>query len=189
MAWGLLFQPAVIAFLEVGASESLTVTSQAIAAAYHLNAQLVMPTLIPGSLPLTLPGPIGIGVGLEASFKLAQAISSGPPPSSVWLPAASAVIAYWTGAQFSPMPPPPGGLLGINNTVLFPGIPNTLAEDLGTAFKAGQPAQSAQEGAVLVASALSSAFQKHLLTISGLWTGTAPGLPPIPFAFPWIGLT
>lgn len=188
MPWGVSFQSTITAFLTIGQSASKELTAQTIANAYHSDAQLVSPLLIPGSLPLILPGPSGIEQGFIASFTLAEAISASEPPVDVWQPAAASIIAYWTGVQFAPMPPPPGGLLGTTNSVLFPGEPSSLAASLGSAFKAGQVAPTKGVAAALVAAALNVAFVGHLTQVSGLWIGTAPGAPPVPFTFPWTGL-
>jgi len=188
MPWGVSFQSTTTSFLAIGRAESLNLAAQTIAAAYHTDALLVNPLLIPGSTPLSLPGPSGIQAGFETSFTLAQELKAGPVPSQVWLPAASSIITYWTGAQFNPLIPAPGGLLGTTSSVLFPGDANSLAEGIATAFRAGQPALTQADGASLVAAALNAAFISHLATVSGLWVGTAPGAPPIPYTFPWTGL-
>lgn len=188
MPWGALFQSTITAFLTIGQSANKELTAQTIANTYHSDAQLVSPLLIPGSLPLLLPGPSGIEQGLIASFTLAEAISAGEPPVDIWQPAAASIITYWTGVQFAPMPPPPGGLLGVTSSVLFPGESSSLAASLGSAFKAGQMAPTKEAAATLVAAALNAAFVGHLTQVSGLWIGTAPGVPPVPFTFPWAGL-
>lgn len=188
MPWGVSFQSTTTAFLTIGQSASKELAAQTIANAYHSDAQLVSPLLIPGSLPLLLPGPSGIEQGFIASFTLAEAISAGDPPVDIWQPAAASIVAYWTGVQFIPMPPPPGGLLGAISSVLFPGESSSLAASLGSAFKAGQMAPTKEAAASLVAAALNSAFVGHLTQVSGLWIGTAPGVPPIPFTFPWVGI-
>lgn len=188
MPWGVSFQSTITAFLTIGQSASKELTAQTIANAYHSDAQLVSPLLIPGSLPLLLPGPSGIAQGFLASFILAEALSAGEPPIDIWQPAAASIVAYWTGVQFIPMPPPPGGLLGTVNSVLAPGESSSLASSLHVAFKAGMPAPTKEAAASLVAAALNSAFVGHLTQVSGLWIGTAPGVPPIPFTFPWVGI-
>jgi len=189
MPWGLTFQPSMTAFLAANNSASAEIAAQTIATLYHTDAQLISPTLVPGSLPLTLPGPGGIQAGFLASFNAAFNIKEGVIPDTIWMPAASSIITYWTGVQFAPMPPAPGGLLGTTNTVLFPGEPSSLASSISAAFKAGQPAITSIDGASLVASALNIAFVSHLAQVSGIWIGTAPGAPPIPYIFPWVGLT
>jgi hypothetical protein len=39
-----------------------------------------------------------------------------------------------------------------------------------------------------VAQELDLAILKHLSTITGVWTGTAPGTPPPPLVLPWVGI-
>ena len=189
MPWGATFQSTITAFLAANNSASRELTAQTIASLYHADAQLTSPTLIPGSTPLTLPGPSGIQAGFLASFNAAFAITEGEVPDSIWLPAASSVVAYWTGVQFNPLVPAPGGLLGTTSTVLFPGEASALASQLGAAFKAGLSATTSAQGAALVAAALNGAFVSHLAQVSGTWIGTAPGAPPIPYIFPWVGIT
>jgi hypothetical protein len=188
MPFGSSFQSTITTFLAVGNSPSKEITASTIASAYLADAALVFPTLIPGSTPLTLPGPSGIEAGFLASFTLGEQMLTEPTPE-MWMPAASAIITFWTAIQFNPLIPAPGGLLGINSTVLFPGEPSSLAAGIWTAMKAGMPATTSQQGAVLVATALNAAFISHLSTVSGLWSGTAPGAPPIPYTFPWVGIT
>ena len=192
MPWGATFQSTITAFLAANNSASRELTAQTIASLYHADALLVSPTLIPGSTPLTLPGPSGIQAGFLASFNAAFAITEGQVgqvPDSIWLPAASSVVTYWTGVQFNPLVPAPGGLLGTTSTVTFPGEPSALASQLGAAFKAGLSATTSAQGAALVAAALNGAFVSHLTTVSGTWIGTAPGAPPVPYTFPWAGIT
>ena len=192
MPWGVSFQSTITAFLAANNSASRELTAQTIASLYHADAQLASPTLIPGSTPLTLPGPSGIQAGFLASFNAAFAITEGQVgqvPDSIWLPAASSVVTYWTGVQFNPLVPAPGGLLGVTSTVLYPGDASALASQLGVAFKAGLPAVSAFQAASLVAAALNGAFVSHLAQVSGTWIGTAPGAPPVPYTFPWVGIT
>jgi hypothetical protein len=186
MPFGSTFQSTIISFLAVGNSPSKEMTASTIATAYLVDAALVFPTLIPGSTPLTLPGPSGIEAGFLASFTLCEQLTI-EPTSDAWMPAASAIVAFWAGMQFNPLIPAPGGLLGITSTVVFPGEPSSLAAGIWTAMKAGTPAMSNQQGAALVAAALNTAMIAHLAQITGLWAGTAPGVPPIPYVFPWVG--
>lgn len=189
MPFGSSFPGTLIPFLAAANSPSKEVSALTIASAYYTDALLVMPTLIPGATALSLPGPSGIEAGFIQSFTLAEQIKEGEPTPEVWVPAATSIVTFWTGAQFNPLIPAPGGLLGANNSVLFAGEPSSLASAIWTAMKAGLPAVTSIDGATLVANALNAAFISHLTTVSGLWSGTAPGAPPIPYIFPWVGLT
>lgn len=156
-----------------------TQTAQTIAQAYS-SAAVTTQTFF-GSLPI-LVGPIsGIEQGFLESFNSAKEIEEGEPEVNIWLSAASSIITYWTGAQFLPLPPPPGGSSGNTNTVLVPGIPLTLAADLKTAFSQDTPTDAATQ--------LNQAFVNHLTTIQGLWVGQTSSSPPTPFSFPWVSLT
>jgi len=159
-------------------------TAEEIAKFYGIAARTVIPSSPSwASTPITLKSDQIIASGFSTSFKLAKALSTGSYLTvnpSVWLPAATAIVTYWTGVTFLPMPPPPGGLVGATNVITFPGLPTPLNFDIGDAFK--------QEDAFKAARALNDAMIGHLSSVTGLWTGTAPGAPPPPFALPWVGL-
>ena len=160
---------------------------------YHLAAATVQ---TPYGAPVIKRGKARtIQLGFEASFQLAQewltfTIQDGDytvkewnneMPDSVWSPAAKSIVKYWTGAQMSLVPPPPGGLVGATNPVLVPGLTVALTPAISAAFKLGKT--------VPLCLALNVAFIAHLKTTSGLWTGTAPGVPsPVPYVFPWVTL-
>jgi len=186
MPFGSTFQNTIISFLAVGNSPSKEMTASTIATAYLVDAALVFPTLIPGSTPLTLPGSSGI----EAGFLAIVYIYANNLLWNLHLMLGCqllGIVAFWAGVQFNPLIPAPGGLLGITSTVVFPGEASSLAAGIWTAMKAGTPAMSNQQGAALVAAALNTAMIAHLAQVTGLWAGTAPGVPPIPYVFPWVG--
>ncbi len=181
MGWGSsLFTNALGAWLASNNASSDNATAEEIALTYGRAAKTVAPLPF-SSTPIGLKPNQIIAAGFIASFKLARLLKIGKPTPLVWLPAASAIVTYWTAVPFSPFPPPPGGLTGITHITTFPGLPTPLNFQIGAAFQKEDPYD--------VAEALDSAFKNHLLTVSGLWTGTAPAAPsPIPFVFPWVGL-
>lgn len=156
-------------------------TAKKIAEFYSHEAANVIPSAPQWpSNPISLNSDNIIEKGFSSSFKLARILTLGKPLPPVWLPAATAIVTYWTGVNFTPMPPPPGGLTGVSNNIIFPGLPSPLNFDIGKSFQMGDPYLTAKE--------LNSAILKHLSTITGLWVGTAPGTPPPPLSLPWSGL-
>lgn len=153
-----------------------------LALAYSISAKTASPkTPVFASLPVSLKPSSIIAQGFIDSMNLAFELDSSDPDSSIWLPASNAIISYWTGVIFSPLPPPPGGGIGTTNIIVFAGEPNQLAENITNAFKGKSPP--------IVATQLNFAFLTHLSSIKGLWTGFAvAGAPPPPFVLPWSGL-
>ena len=164
-------------------SASDDLTAEEIAKFYGRAARTVMPKAPKfASVPLTLKSDQIIAAGFSASFKLARALQIGVPLAAVWLPAATSIVTYWTGVTFTPMPPPPGGLVGTTNIVTVPGLPTPLNFGIQKAFR--------QEDPFKVARKLDSAMKGHLKQVTGVWTGTAPAFPsPVPLVVPWVGLS
>ena len=156
-----------------------TQTAQTIAQAYSSAAATAQTFFL--SLPISVGSVSGIEQGFLQSFNSAKEIEEGELDVNIWLSAASSIITYWTGAQFSPLPPPPGGSSGNTNTITIAGIPLSLASDLKTAFS--------QESAEASAIQLNQAFVNHLSTVQGIWVGQTSSTPPTPLSFPWVGLT
>lgn len=156
-------------------------TAMEIANYYSRSAVSVIP-LSPqwASNPLSLKPDTIIFGGFSSSFKLARLLTLGKPTPDIWLPAATSIVSYWSGVNFSPMPPPPGGLTGATNVITSPGSPTPLNSDITQAFQEGDPYGVAEK--------LNDAILKHLSTVTGLWTGTAPGTPPPPFSLAWTGI-
>tara|TARA_R100000808_G_C2122133_1_gene133200 strand:+ start:344 stop:892 length:549 start_codon:yes stop_codon:yes gene_type:complete len=181
MSWGSsIFENAVGYWLESNQAPNDDATAKEIASAYARAARTVSPRQFT-SKPIGLKSEQLIFGGFSASFKLARVLTIGKPNAAVWLPAASSIVAYWTAVTFSPMPPPPGGLTGITNITTVPGLPTPLNFQIGSAFQEEDPHK--------VAESLNSAMENHLMTVTGLWSGTAPAAPsPVPYAFPWVGL-
>jgi len=151
-----------------------------IAELYAASAITVQPTIF-FTVPLALNDASIIAQGFSTSFKAARELKDNIS-ADVWLPAASAIVAFWVDVMLNPLVPPPGGTLGVTNTVLVPGLPSPLNTDISDAF-------SVTDDPLLTATKLNAAFLNHLSTVTGLWAGFAPGLPPIPFPFPWVGLS
>ena len=178
-----LFIAGVGAWLANGDSASDDLTAEEIAKMYGRAARAVMPKSPKfAAVPLTLKSDQIIAAGFSASFKLARALQIGAPNAAVWLPAATSVVTYWAGVTFSPMPPPPGGLVGTTNVVTIPGLPTPLNFGIQKAFKQQNPFKCARQ--------LDKAMKGHLKLVTGLWTGTAPAAPsPVPLVVPWVGLS
>ena len=97
----------------------------------------------------------------QSSFIFGSAISQG-------------LITFWTGAQLSPLLPPPGSISVVPpNTVAVAGVP-ILRLEVGHDID--------------FTDSLVSFFQQHLQTLSGITIALVPAAPsPIPTPFPWTG--
>lgn len=84
------------------------------------------------------------------------------------------LITFWTGAQLSPLIPPPGSISVVPpNTVVVAGAP-ILRLEVGYDID--------------FTNSLVSFFQQHLQTLSGITIALIPATPsPIPTPFPWTG--
>lgn len=104
---------------------------------------------------------------------------------------ATAIVAYWLTAQFTPTPlHPPATTPTTGITLLFTGLPTPLDIAIETALKAGYKSSTTDDAVDKVASALELAFKTHLLLISGVYNGTmlvGTVVTPVP-PVPWIGL-
>lgn len=153
-------------------------TAIMIGTAYHSAASDTNPIQF-AAKPIGLKGPALITAGFKTSFESCKELF-GDDTVDNWKPAALGITLYWTAVPFSPTPPPPGGLVGATNVVVDPGAINPLAQDIFSAFNSDNIDECADK--------LTQAMVNHLLTVKGLWTGTAPGNPPPPFTFPWTSL-
>lgn len=169
------FVSGLTAFLQSNSARNENDTAKKIAQLYHAAVLTAMPTLVPGATPIGL-SPRPIESGFASSFKLGKALGKVPASPAIYAPAAAGVLAYWTGKTFNPAIPPPGGVPGGVNIVLFPGAPP--APQIFSAFKSMT--------APGVASALAGGFASHLLTVTGTWTGFTP--VGVPLVVPWVGL-
>ena len=168
-------QSGITAYLTSKSAKSEKDLANKIATLYNASVQTAFPTLVPGATPIGL-APKMIESGFVASFKLGKALGGSPTTPATWMPAAAGLVTYWTAKTFNPAIPPPGGVPGGVNIVVFPGVPP--APQLFSAFKAQTPAG--------VASALVGAFTTHLLSVTGTWTGVTP--VGVPLVVPWVGL-
>ena len=172
--WPIL-QSQLTRFLQKKEQENSRETARKIANLYHDAVRTAMPIIIPGATPIGGNKKL-IEDGFEASFKLAFNLGGVPNTPAQWTPAALGVVAYWTGLKFNPAVPAPGYVPGVNNIVVFPGVPP--APQIWSAMNARKES--------LVASKLVTAFVTHLQSISGVFTGNPIGSPsPVPF--PWVG--
>lgn len=101
---------------------------------------------------------------------------------SGWFIMAMGFIFYWVNSKFTPVPPmppstgPAPGPLG-GTTTTYQGDPKTLADDLKKALTVGSTEDTLNE--------LGMALSKHLLKVSGIYTGVGPAGPQVT---PWTGL-
>lgn len=101
---------------------------------------------------------------------------------SGWIIMAMGFIFYWVNAKFTPIPPmppstgPAPGPLG-GTTTIYQGDPKTLADDLKKALTVGSTEDTLNQ--------LGIGLSKHLLKVSGIYTGVGPAGAQVT---PWIGL-
>tara|TARA_B100000424_G_scaffold262181_1_gene247945 strand:- start:50 stop:589 length:540 start_codon:yes stop_codon:yes gene_type:complete len=120
---------------------------------------------------------------IEQAWKAAfaqQAASDTPLGVPCWLPVATSIVLYWTGALFEFKIPHPGTVSGVSNLVTFPGAPPPIAAAIDKAFK--------QEEAPKVAKELVNGYKTHLSTVTGLFTGLTPPPASAPLPVPWAGI-
>lgn len=179
MSWNKqLFRNTVYNWLSSQQADTEEDTAIMIGTAYHSAASDTNPVQFVAK-PIGLKGPALITAGFKTSFESCKELF-GDDTVDNWKPAALGITLYWTAVQFSPSPPPPGGLVGATNVVVDPGTINSLAQDIFYAFNSDNIDECADR--------LTLAMVNHLLTVKGLWTGTAPGSPPPPFTFSWTSL-
>ncbi len=127
--------------------------------------------------------PPGKEGSIESAWKgafSAQSNSDAPLGVPNWMPVDSAIVAYWTAAQFSPATPHPPTIAPISNMVVFPGAPGPMASAIDNAFK--------QEEASKVAKELVAGYKDHLGMVQGIYTGTIPPPASTPTPVPWAGI-
>lgn len=172
------FRDAVYDWLSSQQAPDEDATATFIGLEYHKASAAAVPVQFP-ALPTGLKGPLPVAAGFKTSFLACRELLVGATVNN-WKPAALGIITYWTAVPFAPTPPPPGGLVGVTNLVVNPGLVDPLAQDIFAAFSSATPEECADK--------LTLAMTNHLLTVKGLWTGTKPGSPPPPFVFPWTSL-
>jgi len=127
--------------------------------------------------------PPGKEGAIEAAWKgafAAQEKSDLPLGVPNWLPVDSAIVAYWTAAQFSPAIPHPPTIAPLSNMVVFPGAPGSIAPGIDAAFK--------KEEAAKVAAELVKTYESHIGTVQGIYMGLIPPLASTPTPVPWAGI-
>ena len=169
------FQSQLTAYLVSNKAKSEAETAKKIGQLYHQAVKTAMPILVPGAMPQGGSATI-IANGFKASFKLGKALGKLPNNPGIWAPAGAAVVTYWTGKMFTPVPPPTW-VSGVNN-VLVPGVP-----PIPLIYSAMQAKTAAG-----VASGLVGAFTTHLLSVSGLFNGPNAASAGAPVPFPWVGV-
>lgn len=172
------FRDAVYNWLSSQQAPDEESTATFIGLEYHKASAATVPVQF-AALPAGLKGPALVAAGFKTSFLACRELLTGASVDN-WKPAALGIITYWTAVPFALTPPPPGGLTGITNLVVDPGAVNPLAQDIFAAFSSDSPDECADK--------LTLAMTNHLKTVKGLWSGTKPGSPPPPFAFPWTSL-
>ena len=126
------------------------------------------------------PGKEGAIESAWAGAFAAQEKSDSPLGVPNWLPVDSAIIAYWTAAQFSPAIPHPPTIAPLSNMVVFPGAPGGIAPGIDAAFK--------KEEAGAVAAELVKTYESHIGTVQGIYMGLIPPLASTPTPVPWTGI-
>jgi len=108
----------------------------------------------------------------------------------IFKPVATLICAEWLKEIFTPATLPPGYVSPAPGYItIVPGDPDSLAEDLAKAFYIAQTETNQQTAVNVFIGSLIEAYSKHLLKISGIFTGLIPGSPPAPGPpFPFIGV-
>lgn len=180
MAWNSgSFNNTVFSFLSNIESKPLSSISEVIGNAYNSASTTAMISTFPAT-PINLKGPGVIQSGFSQSFSDAFGEDEFQITPPIWTSAANSIISYWTGVTFS-LVPPPGGAAGITNILINPGDINILINGIAAAFSSGNPGDAA--------SILTDTCISHLATITGTWSGSTASVPPVPFVFPWVGLS
>lgn len=137
----------------------------------------------------------GIQAAIFASLLTMQKTNI-KPNMALMSPIGAAVAAYWATTMvplsFSPYPTPPlyvalstpaPGVL-----VLFPGNPISVTNGFKKAFTRNYNTKSVDQAYADMAKDIRNGLEKHMQTISGIYVGLVPGIPPFPLPTPWTGL-
>lgn len=102
----------------------------------------------------------------------------------------SAIISEWSKAIFNTLVVPPGYVSSTGGyRIIIPGDPLSLSKDIAKAFFGAQTEYNEDVAFDIFITGLISAYTAHLLKITGTFSGTIPGTPPIQGPpFPWIGV-
>lgn len=119
--------------------------------------------------------------GLKLNFTVTAKLPS-PSVEPGFTLMATGFCLYWLGSTFSPVPPMPPMISPTTGVqVLFPGVPVGFDKALKEVFN-----NTDVEGSL---SAFVNALIAHQLTVAGIYSGLAPGVPsPIPLVLPWTSL-
>ena len=169
------FQSQLTSYLAANNAKNEAATAKKIGQLYNQAVKTAMPILVPGAMPQGGSANI-ISKGFEASFKLGRALGKIKANPGIWSPAGLAVVAYWTGKTFTPVPPPTW--ISGANVVIVPGVPPI--PQIYSAMQAQTPAG--------VSAGLAAAFTTHLLSVSGMFTGPNAASLGAPVPFPWVGV-
>jgi len=181
------FVNTVAPFLDSAVPKTERDTARVISNSYKASTSMVSISNIIGSIPILTPPTILMeNAILDVFNKTKQSGRKSIPPYYIkW---ANELSSYWLQTKWNPLPPPigyVGPITGVNTQ--FGGIVTTLSVNLFNAFN--NPPSPVPLGNIICAK-LVTAFQIHLLTITGLYIGTIPSPNgPIPGPpFPWIGI-
>jgi hypothetical protein len=182
------FQTTVATFLDTPVAKTESNTANVIATAYGVAVRPAMISVIPGSNIISTPSTSGIESAILDTFNQIKN-SEGPPTPPMFLGWANATVAFWSGVQWNPLPPPIGYVAPTTGvTVLSGGTPTPLDIGLWNAFN--NPPSPTPMGNIICGK-LIAAFTSHLLTVNGIYNGLipAPPAPPVPGPpFPWLGV-
>lgn len=135
----------------------------------------------------------GIFLAILAVLKTMHS-DKGPKPSTIlMLPIGLAVVAYWAvtlaPGSFSPLPAIPTTATPAPGTiVLFPGSPRPIAKGFKDAFSKYDNERDFNTALSKMLDDIIAGFEEHLDSITGIYIGLQPGIPPIPIVTPWKGV-
>ena len=118
------------------------------------------------------------------------------PSITLMLPIGAAIVAYWstslTPGSFLPVPAPvtPPFVTPVPGVIVtFPGNPRPIAKGFKDAFSKYDAEQDFTIALSRMLDDLTDGFQKHLDSISGIYSGMIPaGLFVVPAVLPWKGI-
>jgi hypothetical protein len=183
--WG-SFINTVAPFLDQSTPKTERDTAKIISNSYKLAISSATISNIPGSTIITTPPPIQMENTILETFDKTK--ESGkktiPPYYTNW---ANSISSFWLQTQWSPFPPPGYVSPTVGVTTQFSGDINGLSIGLYNAFN--NPPSPVPIGN-LICTKLITAFQTHLITVTGLYNGLIP-TPTGPIVgppFPWLGI-
>ena len=137
---------------------------------------------IPGSSILNAPPPVQIENGFLETFNNIKNTNS--IQISSFSPLARSITEYWQTVSWNSLPPPAGiAAPSPGVSIISSGLTPIIKSDLFLAFNS-PPIPG--PGGVILSTKLASVFAKHLVSISGIYTGTTPA--GVIATFPWKGI-